>query len=528
MASLLQAEKELFEKFWKGTFKAVATPRPESVIIASIVNKLETSVCVAAKPHEAPSEREEQEVKETGRKRHRKHKAHKRHRRHRSHSVSVDSDFSPQPAPKRRKKKKKSERKRRRERRRFSSPSPIRKKKKKKKSSKKRKHHSSASKKRRHSSSGTRRKRKEDRKHKKRCHGASHHRRRSRRAESSDWRSSSTESRAADHSKSGFQSSARYRSGAHGGLEWCSALKLASKIHSECSVEHSRPGLETTLVQNKGRADYDSGNDTSSPPSSKIPGRRNVPCHETPEKLKFVDSSSDSGNSLSYESLSKAERGEGHVHSTVFKKIKSEESSSCAGFVSHRPTSSEKHEYRSETRSRSRSRSCKSSRHWGRDSRSRSSSSGRRSYSRSSSYSWDSRRGSVCSASSRQSGKYSRYTPDRIRGKRRSSSSRKHSRRRYSSPMRKRRRDSPSHLEARRITSARKRPIPYHRPSPSSSSSRSSSLSPWSLFSLTRSQSRSPIRSRSRSRSRSSCRSYSRSSSISSVDSGRSRSSRYS
>ncbi|KAF6716149.1 Serine/arginine repetitive matrix protein 4, partial [Oryzias melastigma] len=29
-------EKQLFEKFWKGTFKAVATPRPGSVIVASI------------------------------------------------------------------------------------------------------------------------------------------------------------------------------------------------------------------------------------------------------------------------------------------------------------------------------------------------------------------------------------------------------------------------------------------------------------------------------------------------------------
>uniref|UniRef100_G1RAM1 CWF21 domain-containing protein n=1 Tax=Nomascus leucogenys TaxID=61853 RepID=G1RAM1_NOMLE len=39
------------------------------------------------------------------------------------------------------------------------------------------------------------------------------------------------------------------------------------------------------------------------------------------------------------------------------------------------------------------------------------------------------------------------------------------------SPIRKRRRDSPSFMEPRRITSARKRPIPYYRPSPSSSSS---------------------------------------------------------
>uniref|UniRef100_K7FKS5 Serine/arginine repetitive matrix 3 n=1 Tax=Pelodiscus sinensis TaxID=13735 RepID=K7FKS5_PELSI len=52
------------------------------------------------------------------------------------------------------------------------------------------------------------------------------------------------------------------------------------------------------------------------------------------------------------------------------------------------------------------------------------------------------------------------------------------------SPIRKRRRDSPSFMEPRRITSARKRPIPYYRPSPSSSSSLSS-------YSYSRSRSRS-------------------------------------
>ncbi|KAF4113913.1 hypothetical protein G5714_006458 [Onychostoma macrolepis] len=55
------------------------------------------------------------------------------------------------------------------------------------------------------------------------------------------------------------------------------------------------------------------------------------------------------------------------------------------------------------------------------------------------------------------------------------------------SPIRKRRRDSPSFMEARRITSARKRPIPYYRPSPSSSSSASS----YSSSSRSRSRSRS-------------------------------------
>ncbi|XP_061460721.1 serine/arginine repetitive matrix protein 3 [Rhineura floridana] len=70
------------------------------------------------------------------------------------------------------------------------------------------------------------------------------------------------------------------------------------------------------------------------------------------------------------------------------------------------------------------------------------------------------------------------------------------------SPIRKRRRDSPSFMEPRRITSARKRPIPYYRPSPSTSSSlssysyshsRSRSYDSYSSSrSRTRTQSRSP------------------------------------
>ncbi|XP_031602689.2 serine/arginine repetitive matrix protein 4 [Oreochromis aureus] len=148
------------------------------------------------------------------------------------------------------------------------------------------------------------------------------------------------------------------------------------------------------------------------------------------------------------------------------------------------------------------------------------------------------RRGSVASLSSR--GSYSRYSPDRLRDRKRTASSRetdakhthkvsgKRRRRKSYSPMKKRRRDSPSHLEARRITSARKRPIPYFRPSPSSSS-RCTSVSSWSSL-FTRSRSRSPLYSISRSRSRSqshsysSYRSYSRSSSWNSVFGSRSRS----
>ncbi|XP_067350552.1 serine/arginine repetitive matrix protein 3 isoform X2 [Channa argus] len=84
------------------------------------------------------------------------------------------------------------------------------------------------------------------------------------------------------------------------------------------------------------------------------------------------------------------------------------------------------------------------------------------------------------------------------------------------SPIRKRRRDSPSFMEARRITSARKRPIPYYRPSPSSSSydsspSRSSRSRSRSYSSYSRSRSHSRSRSRSRNRSRSWSRSQSQS-----------------
>uniref|UniRef100_A0A8B9K4Q4 Serine/arginine repetitive matrix 4 n=1 Tax=Astyanax mexicanus TaxID=7994 RepID=A0A8B9K4Q4_ASTMX len=124
----------------------------------------------------------------------------------------------------------------------------------------------------------------------------------------------------------------------------------------------------------------------------------------SPEKLRFTDrdNASDSGNSLtSYHSAGKTAPSESTLSGSAFKKIK-------------------------------------------------------RSYSRLSSYSRDSRRGSVCSVGSRRSLKHSRYTPDRKRGsgssENQSKRRRKSRRRRASTPLRKRRRDSPSHLEARRIT----------------------------------------------------------------------------
>ncbi|XP_061459240.1 serine/arginine repetitive matrix protein 4 [Rhineura floridana] len=168
----------------------------------------------------------------------------------------------------------------------------------------------------------------------------------------------------------------------------------------------------------------------------------------------------------------------------------------------------------------------------------------RRSYSRSPSYSSKSCKRSPGSRSSRQrrSPSYARYSPirDRDRDHKYGSSekdSHRHCdrrRRKHSySPMRKRRRDSPSHLEARRITSARKRPIPYYRPSPSSSSrsSVSSYSSSHSAFSHSPSRSytyssKRTSRSRSWSSGGGSSRSRSRSGSSSGARSSRRSSSR--
>uniref|UniRef100_A0A8C7JTT4 Serine/arginine repetitive matrix 4 n=1 Tax=Oncorhynchus kisutch TaxID=8019 RepID=A0A8C7JTT4_ONCKI len=441
MASLeYQGEKQLFEKFWKGTFKAVATPRPESIIVASITasRKVIRSVTVS---------------------------------RYLSYcnSVSFDDDLSPWPhAPKGKKKKRKSERKRKRKR--------------------------------------------------------SVHKRNQR-------------------------SITVHRTGNCLNLSKTS-LEVKQYPLSVClQVLQSKPGsevLNTTVVhhhtltnQSKGPQDYDSGNDTSSPPSTKtsisrtnVIGDKKVLCQApaSPEKLKFTDgdNASDSGNSVtSYASLCKPLHVEGGLSTPIFNGNGKRWASYLSGISYCR------------LRKLSRSRSSGSSRHSGRYSRSRSLSS----------------RGKTCVtyllAQLTTSGimiagcasvvslkcelqNCLRVMPYCTSFKR---SGKRHRRRSYS-PMRKRRRDSPSHLEARRITSARKRPIPYFRPSPSSSS-RSTSVSSWSsLFtrsrsprsspglclSSSRSRSRSRSRGRSRSRSYFSYRSYSRSSSWNSIFGRRNRS----
>ncbi|KAK1792454.1 hypothetical protein P4O66_012085 [Electrophorus voltai] len=336
----------------------------------------------------------------------------------------------------------------------------------------------------------------------------SHHRHRSRRADnrSPRRRSLSPQNRSEDHHKPDHSSSPLRDQRR---FDWGAAVKLTNSTPSRCraltserSVKRLHPGLEalnrTAIVQHslsnqgKGHADYDSGNDTSSPPSTKtgitrakVVGGRNVSCQElgSPEKLRFTsrDNVSDSGNSLtSYDSACEVVQAERNLPRTNLWSVKREESRSYAAFrtlqldVASRAARSLT---QSESRSRSRTRSSRSSRYRDSDSGSRSLSSSHRSYCRSSSYSRDSRSGSVCSVNRGRSDRHSRYE----------------------------------------AVSARKRPIPYYRPSPSSSSSsRCSSLSSWSLFSLN--HSRSPRRTRS------SYRSYSHASSWNSAYSSRSRS----
>ncbi|XP_056134873.1 serine/arginine repetitive matrix protein 4 [Lampris incognitus] len=592
---LQREEKRLFEKFWKGTFKAVATPRPESVIVASItarrrVTDKETTACQPPKTDEQKLEGADRGVDTANRNGCLSDKGRNYSSGRRVRSPSSDADLSPQPTRKAKKKKRKSQRKRKRKRSPSCSLSPLRKKKKKKKkSSKKSKRHRYTYKKSKHSSSSLKHKRKDERKHKKRSRSHTHRRRHYRRSEldSSTWRSSaesrhhlqkSVEQQALGHlaaleedndaalnqkdldwrplAKSVCKTPSQYRSIFSTGTSSPPSKPGEELLHAQGTLHHSLAG------HSEGRHNYDSGNDTSSPPSSKtgvsrasVTADKRSRCRglASPEKLKCADrdNASDSGNSVtSYASLCKPHVEEGLSTNFFNGNGKSQRITlGCQVEVVRSPRTASSpprmdgfSRPRLQTQSpssRSRSRSSGSSRHSGHHYRSHSLSSGS-SYSRSPSYSSDLRqRGSVASASSR--GSYSRHSPSRHRHRKRTFGSRergvnkkqkagrKRRRRRSYSPMKKRRRDSPSHLEARRITSARKRPIPYFRPSPSLSS-RSTSVSSWSSL-FTRSRSRSPMCSVSRSKSRSltytsSYRSYSRSSSWDSIFGTRSQSRR--
>ncbi|KAM8865979.1 serine/arginine repetitive matrix protein 4 [Synchiropus picturatus] len=545
-------EKQLFEKFWKGTFKAVAMPRLESVIVASITASRRVTASKITDCQTQTDERKEADLRVGEAKLNGVVRAKgQKHRRVRS--LSPDEDLSPRPKGK--KKKRKSQRKRKRRRSPSRSLSPLRKKKKKKKkSTRKSRRHRYSSKKSKHSSSSLKHKRKDERRHKKSSRTHSRRKRQYRRSDSSSSQSS-TEDRHYQRRSVVHQileddfSSIREDSDGALDMKWRPANKSVCKtapkfrsILSSCSVSSSRAGSKPSrekasrhlLIHSEEGHDYDSGNDTCSPPSSKAGISSNVSdgktdvCRRLTSPEKLTDNVSDSGNSVtSYASYCKG-------YDSVSPFGGNGKSDQCTAEVV-RPSSSYEESSRRSPESRSRrSRSSRSSRHSFTDSRSPSLSSCS-TFSRSPSHSPDwRRRGSISSLSSR--GSYSRHSPDKKGGRQRSpsmrSTNRKHKghrkrrRHRSYSPMKKRRRDSPSHLEARRITSARKRPVPYFRRSPSSNS-RCSSVSSWSSL-FTRSRSRSLIHdlSRSRSRSHSSYRSYSRSSSWNSVFSrSRSRSS---
>ncbi|NXO69681.1 SRRM4 protein, partial [Phainopepla nitens] len=561
-------EKQLFEKFWRGTFKAVATPRPESIIVASITaRKPLPSGTLSCLPYPAEDRRPEklsscvvrEPASTNGCAKGRDRRDHG-HRRSRSPSCVGE-----RPLPARGKKKKKKSGRKKRRRSPSYSPSPV--KKKKKKSSKKRKRnryfflenvipcwHSSSPKS----------KRKEERKHKKHSRGRtrkSHrHRRCHSRSESSDSHSPSCRSRHRARSREEGRKTRRRHSWHHS--------KITAKRSSSPEVQASQKASQTlplysflsskeVISQSGSSADlftktdsppgnlasqngeyheYDSGNDTSSPPSTQTSSSRSKDSQEKRSlvhdgfghafssgkpKLANSDNSSDSGNSFTscfsqtkgtaLENLSPDAQGQDR-RACLPSCLGSSEEKKRNLPPSPAPSSPLRPGSRSESctstgrsspgSSRSRSLRRKASPRY---SRSRSCSSGKRSSSRSPSYSSKSCKKSPGSRSSRprRSPSYSRYSRSRDREREHKYSSRekeshreRQRRRRSYSPLRKRRRDSPSHLEARRITRqgdgcARKRPIPYYRPSPSSSSS-AGSYSSWSS-----SFSRSPSRSRS-------------------------------
>ncbi|KAM3610746.1 uncharacterized protein V6R79_008380 [Siganus canaliculatus] len=348
-------EKQLFEKFWKGTFKAVATPRPESVIVASItarrrVTNFETTACqtLPTESRKAVDTR----VDITDRNGCIRGKGRKHHRHRRARSPSFDEELSPRPKAK--KKKRKSERKRKRKRSPSRSVSPLRKKKKKKKkSSKKSKRHRYTSKKSKHSSSSLKHKRRDERKHKKSSRTHSRRRRRYRRsASNSSSCQSSTEDRhhlqkSVVHRSLGDLAAVVEKTNGvldHTDFKWRPATKSVCKtapkyrsILSTATILSSQPGSrllhgkesQHLSSQTNGQHDYDSGNDTSSPPSSKTgvsrasgTDRERNHCKrlDSPERLKFTDRDniSDSGNSVtSYASLCKP-FGEDSLSAAIF------------------------------------------------------------------------------------------------------------------------------------------------------------------------------------------------------------------
>ncbi|XP_065380941.1 serine/arginine repetitive matrix protein 4 isoform X2 [Macaca fascicularis] len=462
MASVQQGEKQLFEKFWRGTFKAVATPRPESIIVASItarkpLPRTEPQNSPVVPARDGPSEKLGQHLATDplGTNSWERDKACRELGAARGHSASHDKDLTPPPSSRGKKKKKKSTRKKRRRSSSYS-PSPV--KKKKKKSSKKHKRRRSFSKKRRHSSSSPKSKRRDEKRHKKqsrsrprKSHRHRHHRCPSR-SQSSESRPSSCESRHRGRSPEEGQKSRRRHS------RRCSKTLCKDSPEAQSSRPPNQPlqmlgylsarGVITgsgsaadlftktasPLTTSRGRSqEYDSGNDTSSPPSTQTSSARSRGQEKgSPSgglsKSRELNSgnTSDSGNSFTtsspqnkgamLENLSPTSRGResrgfqspclecaevkksGLVPSTA----RGSPMKGCSRSSSYASTRSSSHSSRSPNPRAS-----------PRYTQSRSTSSEKRSYSRSPSYSSKSGKRSPPSRSSRsrRSPSYSRYSP---------------------------------------------------------------------------------------------------------------------
>eukprot|EP00062_Callorhinchus_milii_P013814 gi/632962467/ref/XP_007897329.1/ PREDICTED: serine/arginine repetitive matrix protein 4 [Callorhinchus milii] len=328
MASVHQGEKQLFEKFWRGTFKAVASPRQESIIVASITARKTLSNDTSSYQSYREPRTDEQRTEKpsailatTGINGYSKAKEN-RHQNHHRVCRSCHSARSPLPPSRGKKKKKKSEHKRKRSP--SYSPAPARKKK--KKSSKKHKRNrsdSASTKKRRHSSASPRRKRKEEKRHRRRSWSGSPSRK-AHRGRRSITRSSGSSCSSSNEGRSGPGRDLRGRSRSSS-PRVCSKANdkqvvygkgRASSAGSPCKSPRNKPGKSADKIVWKAQdealtKDYDSGNDTSSPPSAKAAAVRSQAAGEaksqqpsqgtpSPEKLKFSDleHGSDSGNSV--------------------------------------------------------------------------------------------------------------------------------------------------------------------------------------------------------------------------------------
>uniref|UniRef100_A0A8C3VKV1 Serine/arginine repetitive matrix 4 n=1 Tax=Catharus ustulatus TaxID=91951 RepID=A0A8C3VKV1_CATUS len=467
MAGVQQGEKQLFEKFWRGTFKAVATPRPESIIVASITAPSLWSLmplCPLRSPSYSPSP-----VKKKKKKSSKKRKRNRyfflenvipccSHVAERTHTQSPSTDL-PRAGVELGK----------------GTTAILR------------NNILAVPVSWRHRARSREEGRKTRRRH------SWHH------SKITAKRSSSAEVQA---SQKASQTLPLY--------SFLSSKEVISQSGSSADLftkTDSPPG--NLASQNGEYHEYDSGNDTSSPPSTQTSSSRSKDSQEKRSlpKLANSDNSSDSGNSFtSCFSQTKGTALENLSPDAQGQDRRSVIASSCCSWL--RPWRMGQLFPLMIWRSLVQPRPPVSLILFWFFPISRSSS-------RSPSYSSKSCKKSPGSRSSRprRSPSYSRYSRSRDREREHKySSSEKESqrqrRRRSYSPLRKRRRDSPSHLEARRITSARKRPIPYYRPSPSSSSSAGSYSSWYSSFSRSPSRSRSYSSYRtSRSRSWSSSRS---------------------